>query len=537
MDVASLETARQEDAVRIPHQVEKALARTADDPVFRFRPIADPSALRRVVDQVGAPDDPDIVELETLRRVHASHLIDAARVVRPMNFARNARREPGNSGASVPGAAIVTHDHVLDQLAARKKVLRPRPAKARRHPGGVAFCSPVANGFIQRLRRGKDAHLEGLLPLVPKDVSRLANAKGVVDPVDEPVGARAPELRLERIFVEATTVRRRRFSDECRRADFAWAHDLPVVDEEDRHLGRVEDLLDLAPARALRCLFLRHESVRAVGTKPVRLVANQDVDLRGRRLSVVVEIAELGRGASPDDPVECLRKGARPGGVLRIAPHARQLRHQLDRQHGLSRPGAAVDEKDVLDSLGVCLRHRADDPVENDLLFVEQDERRFRPDDFGNVVQQLLARAIAALLDTVQHGTAIAAVEPVLEVGDERIDIVRREDRRIGQEIRILWEEERIVPARLIIVQVRACREQDRLRAFVEGRVHVGEIVAVLANLGGRMEDIALAPTDYRAHDAGLFRRLAFRPLLQLDDHCLVVSLPIPASDETVKPA
>ena len=67
----------------------------ADDAVVRLVALADPSPIERPVDEVGAEDHADVVELEALRGVDAADLVDPPRVARPEVGLRDAGRRGG----------------------------------------------------------------------------------------------------------------------------------------------------------------------------------------------------------------------------------------------------------------------------------------------------------------------------------------------------------------------------------------------------------------------------------------------------------
>ena len=97
--VAAAEAAGEQDTVGALH-VAGELGfgdATADDAVVGLIALADPSPIHRPVDEVGADDHADVVELEALRRVDAADLLDAARVARPEVGLRDARTQPADA--------------------------------------------------------------------------------------------------------------------------------------------------------------------------------------------------------------------------------------------------------------------------------------------------------------------------------------------------------------------------------------------------------------------------------------------------------
>ena len=99
-------------------------------------------------------------------------------------------------------------------------------------------------------------------------------------------------------------------------ADLVGADDLVVVDEEDRRLRRLDELVHLRDVGALR---LRREAAGAGVAQPVRLVQDEDVDVVGIGVAELVEVAELRlAGTAADDAAHVLGEGLAAGGVLAL---------------------------------------------------------------------------------------------------------------------------------------------------------------------------------------------------------------------------
>ena len=82
VDETSLEATGKKNSVGVLHQVEKRISCAPDDTVFAVLLLTDPSFVM-TIDQIVAEDDADVVKLESLSRVNASHLSNAPRVVGP----------------------------------------------------------------------------------------------------------------------------------------------------------------------------------------------------------------------------------------------------------------------------------------------------------------------------------------------------------------------------------------------------------------------------------------------------------------------
>ena len=142
--------------------------------------------------------------------------------------------------------------------------------------------------------------------MVPKDVGGLLNPEGIVDPVHETFGTGTAELGLKLILADVATVLCGVVAQVVGGTDFIWPHNLVVVDEEDRHLGNVQQFLNLRLGAALVFLCVL---VVAAFANPVRLVADKHVNFIGPGLGVAVEVFELHRAARTDDPAQGLCKG------------------------------------------------------------------------------------------------------------------------------------------------------------------------------------------------------------------------------------
>ena len=94
---------------------------------------------------------------------------------------------------------------------------------------------------VQVSDRIDDSDIERIVRL-PKHLRCPRHFQRVVDPLDECVGTVGSELGLKWILPERNASLADGASDEVRAADLTRAHDLAVVDKEDRDASCIEDL-------------------------------------------------------------------------------------------------------------------------------------------------------------------------------------------------------------------------------------------------------------------------------------------------------
>ena len=197
-----------------------------------------------------------------------------------------------------------------------------------------------------------------------------------------------------------------RLADQVGAADLARAHDLEVVDEEDRHAAGVEDVVDLGLAGAR---LGRREAARADRPDPVRLVEDDDVErlVDGRG---VAEVLEQRARAAADDLAQVLgeRLRARSRGASG-GPSAASSATRLTAMTDFPVPGPALDDEDDLLLVLAGAADRIDDRVVGDQLLVEEREDGLVADDPGDVVEQALVRPERGAGDAVEDRAVVRA--------------------------------------------------------------------------------------------------------------------------------
>src|SRR5262249_22577270 len=140
-----------------------------------------------------------------------------------------------------------------------------------------------------------------------------------------------------------------------------------VINEEDTHLGCVDEFLNLRARGALRRL---RESSIAARADAMGFVANEYIYDSWLSLSVVVEVLEELSSARSHNLPQSRGECARSVGVVRTELHATDLAHQIDGKNGLARPRAAVNEENMLAVVVEARAHLPKHATEDDLLLV-----------------------------------------------------------------------------------------------------------------------------------------------------------------------
>src|SRR5207244_3473623 len=164
----------------------------------------------------------------------------------------------------------------------------------------------------------KNLEVESICP-IPNNVSCTLYSQCVVDPVHEPVRTRAAELDFKLILGNFCIRSRRVFTNMFRRADFIWAHDLSIIDEEYRDLRGFEKFsyLWLGRLEFLFCVATIASITNAMG-----FVADQHVDFVELCPPVTIEVLKCRARAVADDFPQRFGKRLRASGIVRVATFA-----------------------------------------------------------------------------------------------------------------------------------------------------------------------------------------------------------------------
>src|SRR5262245_21539688 len=131
----------------------------------------------------------------------------------------------------------------------------------------------------------------------------------------------------------------------------------------------------------------------------MRFVTDEDIDLVRVCFSVTVEVTELNASSTADDPSQRLCERLGPGRVVSVPTFSQQCRHQVDGEHRLARTRAATNQNDSLPSVVETCSVAGENPLEDDELLVEHDVCGVPLAHRRDVIHELLARAVPALLD------------------------------------------------------------------------------------------------------------------------------------------
>src|SRR5438105_676574 len=128
MHIAAFDPTTEQHSVSVLHQVDELVPRSLYDGICRLCLIADPGSSVKVVTEIPAPDDADVVEFESLDVVHAANLVDPVRIRRPQTRRWNPWSKSPVTWLGVPRATIVSNNHVFDKRAIGEG-FRPFPTK------------------------------------------------------------------------------------------------------------------------------------------------------------------------------------------------------------------------------------------------------------------------------------------------------------------------------------------------------------------------------------------------------------------------
>ena len=201
-----------------------------------------------------------------------------------------------------------------------------------------------------------------------------------------------------------------------------------------------------------------------------------------------------------------------------VGPGRGKCAQQVERQYGLPRARTAVDDEDVLAAVPHGGLHRGQDLAEDDLLVVEQDERRLVRYHLRNVFQQLPGRAEPALDHLLQHRSVIARAEPSAQVLGQGRGIAAGEYGRQLPDGFGCLREQRIVRFGRVVVQVGAGVQRDPVFAL-EDIAAVHQVSPVPMHLRRRVQHVPQVAADPRPEQIVRAADTRPVPLLEFHDH------------------
>ena len=165
----------------------------------------------------------------------------------------------------------------------------------------------------------------------------------------------------------------------------------------------------------------------------------------------------------------------------------------------------------------------------DDLLIVDQLEFPVALEQRDEMIDETLRGLEPAVVDSVEDSRAVAGADVAPQKLAEPLDVVPDESRR---------------PRRMLVIEGRVDGRTGRqvvqigarpetYRVVLHGLVEIPDQRRVGPGLIGGMRDFALRTVDHGRHDSVLLRRLHLGPLLELDDHRVLVVFGIaPREDE-----
>ncbi len=447
------------------------------------------------------------------------------------------RRLPDPGGAvGVPGTFPAVDLHVGDQALVRVR-FAPRPAVAGGHPRGPAVGELGPEHGLHVGRRLGHDHLEILVPFPRLGQGVAVPLRVLATETEQPpdpqvVGdtAAAPPLTFERDVVVAHVQPLGVSLDGGQGAHLTGLDHLMFVEEEDRHPGGVDQVLDLRVVTAL----LPAETVEGLQPGAMSLVGDQDLGLVGARLREVVEVPEEVPQlfvAARDEAAHRLGEGPGPGGVPRLALVLGHVAQELHGHRGLAAAGTAGDGHDAFGVRGEGALDRVANDVERRLLLVEEDEGVPALEHLRGFLEQRLIRLDPSVEQSLRRLPSFAVTEAAAEVVDERAALRLR----VKPHVLVQGQLEQVahaVPGRVVQVD----DAFHGLRIPVQRAAVLHEPAAVAGHLDDGM-GVVLVPAARHDHQLlVLLVQLGLAPLLELDDHEQILArAPIGAGEHGVR--
>src|SRR5207249_5974612 len=101
---------------------------------------------------------------------------------------------------------------------------------------------------------------------------------------------------------------------------------------------------------------------------------------------------------------------------------------------------------------------------------------------------------------------------------------------------RELWGEKRIVGHWRVIVQVGARAQADRRGTLVESCMSVFQVLGILPDLNGGVQNVPLTTSDPAAHYFVRFGVIAALPLFEFHDDGVVAEIRVLAANHAIEP-
>ena len=129
---------------------------------------------------------------------------------------------------------------------------------------------------------------------------------------------------------------------------------------------------------------------------------------------------------------------------------------------------------------------------------------------------------------------SVSLSEAITQIAGERFSAVSIEQRILPQRLRELGRQDGVRVVKNIVVEIAAGCEANWAGFFVESKVRVLEILAVLPHLDRRVQYVTLATAHPTAHELVRFSGLAAFPLLQLDNNSVISGMFIATTDHAI---
>ena len=377
-----------------------------------------------------------------------------------------------------------------------------KPARRRaRSPAAVAdWQQGVEVGGVVREREAVE--------LAPGLRGFVAEAEQRVDPVHVLDAAAAAELRRQVVAAQANVVLGCGALEQRGAADLVRTHELVLVEQEDGHLGGVQQLLRL---RLEVALGLLRETRVAGRADAVRLVDEEQVEAMERRVAhVQIPLEQLVR-ASELCAQRC-REGLAAGRVRGAEAEAECIGEELHRDHRLAGARPAADHHRRTALVALESPHLGEDRLVGLALVVDQMPALLGSDHGLEVRENARRGTEAGAGDAVEHVEAIAVADARGDEVREVVDVGAGEQGARREEIGEARVAEWACVVRFEVVEERAGGGAD---TFLDERgVVVGEPLGVVECLARGMDVFDVVDEDVLGE---LVLECRVRPLLELD--------------------
>jgi hypothetical protein len=224
-----------------------------------------------------------------------------------------------------------------------------------------------------------------------------------------------------------------------------------------------------------------------------------------------------------------------------------QLDQQIDRHYRLARSGASFDDEHPFAPILIAQLRTGENTLEHDLLLIDKHELPLTPQHSGQGILQALRWPDITLFDIDECLLLVSSLDELLDKLLQLFCITPTKHGSLVDELLEMGEEQRIVRIGiLIIMQIGAGIEMNGDILDIGIEITDQRLVAegLVCGMYGRLECSLKAGPYPLGHFRGsnidklldVLDRLHFAPLLQLDNHRMVLLLVIQTGNDEIDP-